>query len=188
MNKIDNQFAPNRTSSPSNAHSSGASSSAPPPPAPPRSRAGSGTGALPPVSRSVTANGGRSQGAPVFTNLDPSEKSAFFALLDEYFATRPQYKAAFEQAAGQQAVSSSLGPAPTQPHVAQAQAPPRPPPRQQLRGLGTATAAYDFEGQTAEDLAFKEGDRITVLEHNWWRGELNGQTGMFPSSYVQMDS
>jgi hypothetical protein len=51
-------------------------------------------------------------------------------------------------------------------------------------------ALYDFEGQTTEDLPFREGDRIRVVKKtdstdDWWDGELNGRTGSFPANYVQ---
>jgi hypothetical protein len=53
------------------------------------------------------------------------------------------------------------------------------------------TALYDFEGQSAGDLAFKEGDRIRVVKKtdstdDWWDGELKGKTGAFPANYVQL--
>ncbi|KAF7196365.1 LAS seventeen-binding protein 3 [Pseudocercospora fuligena] len=53
------------------------------------------------------------------------------------------------------------------------------------------TALYDFEGQTAEDLPFREGDKIKVLKKtqstdDWWDGELNGRRGQFPANYVQL--
>jgi SH3 domain-containing YSC84-like protein 1 len=53
----------------------------------------------------------------------------------------------------------------------------------------TVTALYDFAGQSGQDLSFRQGDRITVLEStpskdDWWTGELNGKTGTFPANYV----
>lgn len=48
-------------------------------------------------------------------------------------------------------------------------------------------ALYDFEGETAEELAFRKGDTIKVLEcvyETWWRGELRGRVGIFPTVYV----
>jgi hypothetical protein len=61
---------------------------------------------------------------------------------------------------------------------------PRGPPAQYV------VALYDFEGQTTEDLAFREGDRIRVVKKtdstdDWWEGELNGRAGSFPANYVQ---
>lgn len=43
--------------------------------------------------------------------------------------------------------------------------------------------------QEATDLAVEAGDRILVVERSsedWWKGELNGKTGLFPSSYVRL--
>ena len=53
------------------------------------------------------------------------------------------------------------------------------------------TALFDFEGQSASDLAFREGDRIKVVRKtdstdDWWDGELRGKVGTFPANYVQL--
>lgn len=50
-------------------------------------------------------------------------------------------------------------------------------------------ALYDYDGTEADDLPFKEGDLIVlvqVVDEEWMEGELNGATGYFPSSYVEM--
>lgn len=39
------------------------------------------------------------------------------------------------------------------------------------------------------DLAFKKGDVVTLrrqIDDNWYQGELRGQIGVFPASYVQV--
>ena len=46
-------------------------------------------------------------------------------------------------------------------------------------------ALYDFSAQADGDLDFKVGDRIEVIERtpsaeDWWKGRLNGRTGVFP--------
>jgi amphiphysin len=50
-------------------------------------------------------------------------------------------------------------------------------------------ALYDYTAQAEGDLDFKAGDIINVLDDSdpsgWWRGELNGREGVFPSNYVQ---
>ena len=38
-------------------------------------------------------------------------------------------------------------------------------------------------------MGFKEGDVVLLLQKiddNWYQGSLNGKTGMFPVSYVQV--
>jgi len=48
-------------------------------------------------------------------------------------------------------------------------------------------AAYDFAAQDDEEISFKRGDTIKVTEkynENWWMGEVNGRSGMFPATYV----
>lgn len=52
------------------------------------------------------------------------------------------------------------------------------------------TALYDFEAQTAEDISFKAGDRIQIVQktdqvNDWWIGMIRGKTGQFPGNYVE---
>ncbi|KAI9303643.1 hypothetical protein BJ944DRAFT_256666 [Cunninghamella echinulata] len=54
--------------------------------------------------------------------------------------------------------------------------------------LDYVVAIYDFEAVNADELNLKEGDRIVVTnrdESGWWEGVLNGQSGIFPSNYIQ---
>lgn len=61
-----------------------------------------------------------------------------------------------------------------------------------LRTNGTSQpqrvkALYDFNTETPEELPFRKGDVIRVLEcvyEAWWRGELKGRVGIFPTVYV----
>lgn len=51
----------------------------------------------------------------------------------------------------------------------------------------TVVALYDFEAVNAEELNIRQGDIITVTKKDdsgWWEGTLNGQSGIFPSNYV----
>ncbi|XP_065215036.1 endophilin-A isoform X6 [Planococcus citri] len=51
------------------------------------------------------------------------------------------------------------------------------------------TALYDFDPENPTELGFKEGDVITLMnrvDDNWFEGYLNGRTGYFPVSYVQI--
>ena len=76
--------------------------------------------------------------------------------------------------------------------IAAKKKPPPPPPPKRLpsnQGLWV-TALYDFAGQGQGDLAFKEGDRIKVVQKTdstdeWWEGELRGIQGSFPANYCQ---
>ncbi|XP_051866341.1 SH3 domain-containing protein 19 isoform X2 [Pristis pectinata] len=52
-------------------------------------------------------------------------------------------------------------------------------------------ALYDFKAEAADDLPFKRGDRILILEQidsEWCKGKLNGLEGIFPSAFVRFCS
>ncbi|QFZ25632.1 hypothetical protein EJF18_10735 [Clavispora lusitaniae] len=56
-----------------------------------------------------------------------------------------------------------------------------------VTSLGYYRAAFKFTAQEVNDLSFKKGDVVKVIEKKgeWWKGELNGKSGMFPSNYVK---
>jgi len=52
-----------------------------------------------------------------------------------------------------------------------------------------AEALYDYDSGERGDLKITEGEHILVLERtsdDWWTGEVNGQKGLFPASYVKI--
>uniref|UniRef100_A0A8C5LLF1 SH3 domain containing 19 n=1 Tax=Leptobrachium leishanense TaxID=445787 RepID=A0A8C5LLF1_9ANUR len=52
-------------------------------------------------------------------------------------------------------------------------------------------ALYDFAAESDEDLPFKKGDKILIIEHidaEWYKGRLNGKEGILPSAFVQLSS
>ncbi|KAM6979192.1 nostrin [Tautogolabrus adspersus] len=54
--------------------------------------------------------------------------------------------------------------------------------------LGKCKALYDFTPEHDDELALKEGDLLDIYgkdENGWWFGKLNGETGHFPSTYVE---
>lgn len=49
-------------------------------------------------------------------------------------------------------------------------------------------AAYDFTPQEDVEIELKRGDRVRILDQsdvNWWKGEVRGQIGLFPATYVR---
>ncbi|KAK1333243.1 hypothetical protein QTO34_006784 [Cnephaeus nilssonii] len=50
-------------------------------------------------------------------------------------------------------------------------------------------AMYDYAANNEDELNFSKGQLINVLnkdDPDWWQGEINGMTGLFPSNYVKM--
>ncbi|GAA6019746.1 hypothetical protein JCM11491_005237 [Sporobolomyces phaffii] len=191
LSKADQQWQARQRSSsqPQDpADHSPAAVAAPPPPPVSRTRTSS-------QSTTTTTTGG------LFTNLSQTDKLAFFALLDEYFSTRPHLAHLFSASGTTDHEIENLssfprrGPLPTSAPTATATSTPTPPPpppappaAPPANSLGYCTALYDYTSTDRDDLNFAEGDRIVLLEivsDDWWRGELRGKKGIFPSNYAQ---
>lgn len=64
-------------------------------------------------------------------------------------------------------------------------APPPIPQRSQVQ----AKALYDFDAEDDDELDFKEGDVMSIVDQedpNWWDAELNGRKGKVPSNYLEI--
>ncbi|KAG0176457.1 hypothetical protein DFQ29_006084 [Apophysomyces sp. BC1021] len=63
------------------------------------------------------------------------------------------------------------------------------PPSQPPNTIATAEALYDYKGDDpSTDLSFRQGDVVYVTEYvnaDWWRGTLNGKSGIFPQNHVK---
>lgn len=80
-------------------------------------------------------------------------------------------------------------PLPSHPSAAQEVEPPAAPQAASSSGP-TATAIYDYEAAEDNELSFPEGATITGVEfpdEDWWLGNFNGASGLFPANYVQLD-
>ena len=54
--------------------------------------------------------------------------------------------------------------------------------------IGQCKALYDYTANMYDELSIKVGDIINVhdkQEDGWWLGELKGQVGIFPATYVE---
>ncbi|KAL6488261.1 hypothetical protein MHYP_G00020020 [Metynnis hypsauchen] len=55
--------------------------------------------------------------------------------------------------------------------------------------IGVAIARYDFCSRDTRELSLQEGDMVKIYTksgaNGWWRGEVNGRVGWFPSTYVE---
>ncbi|XP_038050269.1 cytoplasmic protein NCK2-like isoform X2 [Patiria miniata] len=53
-----------------------------------------------------------------------------------------------------------------------------------------ATVIFNYTACRPDELSLIKGENLTVLEKSgdgWWRGEFNGESGWFPSNYVNVD-
>ena len=49
-------------------------------------------------------------------------------------------------------------------------------------------ALYPYAAQNPDEMSFPRDCVINVInkdDPDWWKGEMNGQEGMFPSNYVK---
>ncbi|KAI5937059.1 Growth factor receptor-bound protein 2 [Manis javanica] len=53
-----------------------------------------------------------------------------------------------------------------------------------------AITKYDFKATADDELSFKRGDILKVLnkecDQNWYKAELNGKDGFIPKNYIEM--
>lgn len=55
---------------------------------------------------------------------------------------------------------------------------------------GFVYGAYDYEAQNDDELSFKEGDALKVLNRDgsedglWWLCELSGKQGLVPTNFI----
>uniref|UniRef100_A0A7N8WSA6 Growth factor receptor-bound protein 2b n=1 Tax=Mastacembelus armatus TaxID=205130 RepID=A0A7N8WSA6_9TELE len=53
-----------------------------------------------------------------------------------------------------------------------------------------AIAKYDFKATADDELSFKRGEILKVLneecDQNWYKAELNGKDGFIPKNYIEM--
>ncbi|CAK7265796.1 actin binding protein [Sporothrix epigloea] len=69
--------------------------------------------------------------------------------------------------------------------------PPEEPTTEEASGekLPWAYAQYDYEAGEDNELSFPEGAKVTGIEFpddDWWFGHYEGQSGLFPSNYVEL--
>ncbi|XP_069058591.1 intersectin-1 isoform X3 [Pleurodeles waltl] len=66
---------------------------------------------------------------------------------------------------------------------------PTEPPKPTLPSMCQVIGMYDYIAQNDDELAFAKGQIINVLnkeDPDWWKGEVNGHVGLFPSNYVKL--
>nr|XP_056715216.1 E3 ubiquitin-protein ligase SH3RF2 [Euleptes europaea] len=62
-------------------------------------------------------------------------------------------------------------------------------PRMPMEGVPRAKALYSYRGHSPGELRFNKGDIIILhrqLDENWYLGEINGVSGVFPTNSVQV--
>ena len=55
-------------------------------------------------------------------------------------------------------------------------------------GQGRCRVLYDYAANLYDELSIKVGDVINIHDKQadgWWLGELRGQVGIFPATYVE---
>ncbi|KUI64141.1 hypothetical protein VM1G_10908 [Cytospora mali] len=116
-------------------------------------------------------------------NVSPSQLRRSSAT--DYFGSRPPPSPASTVASSYSQSSNGVA-------AAKKKKPPPPPPKRLPSGKPDefVIAQYDFVGQGAGDLSFREGDRIKIIkktqtDQDWWTGELGGARGSFPANYCK---
>ncbi|XP_047739333.1 nostrin [Hyalella azteca] len=64
----------------------------------------------------------------------------------------------------------------------------QPPPADAVEAMGRCKALYDYDANMYDELTIRTGDIIQLHRKQpdgWWVGELDGNTGIFPATYVE---
>ncbi|ETI25983.1 hypothetical protein G647_02760 [Cladophialophora carrionii CBS 160.54] len=84
----------------------------------------------------------------------------------------------------------TAAPAPPSAPAAAEPTPPAPAPAAAQAKGATATALYDYEAAEDNELSFPENaiiSNVTFPDEDWWHGEYNGQSGLFPANYTKIN-
>ncbi|KAI0065404.1 SH3-domain-containing protein [Artomyces pyxidatus] len=166
------------------------SSAAPKEVSPPSSGSTSPPVHAPPEHRSTPSDSGRGL-VPIrrFGDVDTSSAKNMFSSIRNSTANKtalpppvaPPVPAAFA------AKKSTFAPPPVR-RVTSAEPEPEPEPEPEVQGEW-AEAQYDYTSAEPGDLELKADQRVLVTDRtsaDWWTGEVDGRSGLFPASYVKL--
>ncbi|KAL5485776.1 hypothetical protein ACEPAI_6817 [Sanghuangporus weigelae] len=89
---------------------------------------------------------------------------------------------------GQASVAAVVAPTPIPVPVTTPRRVPAPPVSAPKTVKARAIWAYNENGQDPDDLSFRSGDIIEIVEEtnaDWWTGRFNGKQGLLPSNHVE---
>lgn len=118
------------------------------------------------------------QTTPTAQAVPVTQSGSFYGKSDPFGATGDAFSVDNNGNGSSAFVSKSSGTAPP---------PPPPPAVLNTPKKVTVVALYDLEAEADDELSFKAGDVVEVLESGddgWWKGRCNGQVGLFPVNYV----
>ncbi|XP_030851209.1 SH3 domain-containing kinase-binding protein 1 isoform X4 [Strongylocentrotus purpuratus] len=60
----------------------------------------------------------------------------------------------------------------------------------EAKGIFKVKVIYDYEPKNGDELQLKKGEIVTVIDRDagdsgWWKGEVNGKTGVFPDNFTE---
>ncbi|KAG1934232.1 GRB2-related adapter protein 2b [Pimephales promelas] len=115
-----------------------------------------------------------------YTHTSISKQSRVFLLTEQRSPSDFPHRKSAEAPPISQERQNYRTPAPLFPR------PPEPSPPAQASAL-QVRAVYDFTAEDADELSFRAGDLIEVLDQSdrsWWKGLLHGRIGLFPVNYT----
>lgn len=151
---------------------------------------GPGSPTSSPARRAATWNSA-SDKDDLYVDRNRADPSATFENMDDSRSVqfqRQHFNSTYSDNPSSPTTTSKKGPPPLRPTAPKPDF--KPTPRASTLGANQAVALYTFEATQSGDLGFKKGDIITVTKrtdskNDWWTGQIEGRTGIFPSNYVE---
>ncbi|KAJ7644370.1 SH3-domain-containing protein [Roridomyces roridus] len=149
-----------------------------------------GTADSPPPSTTPSTTSSLKSVRKFGSDVDTTSAKGMFSSLRSSTAKKGQVQPPPMVPSAFAARKNAFAPPPSRTAASPAQEEPEPEPEPEEEAQGEwAEALYDYDSADPGDLQIRANQNVWVTERtsdDWWTGEFQGKTGLFPASYVKI--